>query len=97
MEENASHAMDNWDSFFDSAHKLAEDVERMQDFDPVDKPRHYANKSIEVIDYIEDTVPDVYSFYMGNVLKYVSRHLNKSGKQDLLKARFYLEKMIDEY
>jgi len=84
------------DDFYRQALELAEELKSMHEFDPVNKPSHYANKAIEVLDYIDDTVPDSYSFYMGNVLKYVSRHMNKNGKQDLLKARFYLERMIDE-
>jgi len=77
--------------------RLSEELKDMHtEHDPVNHPKHYTNKGIEVIDYIDDTVPDSYSFYMGNVLKYVSRHMNKNGKQDLLKARFYLERMIDE-
>lgn len=76
---------------FSSAHD-----ERM-DNDAVNKPAHYANKEIEVIDYIDDTVPDCYSFYFGNAIKYLSRHLNK-GKpvQDLQKCIWYIERMIED-
>lgn len=92
------HATDDtdlksWDELVQGSRLTDTPVE----YDAVDNPKHYTDKSIEVIDYIEDTVPDPYSFYMGNVLKYVSRHLNKSGKQDLLKAKYYLERMIDDY
>ena len=69
------------------------------DFDPVDKPSHYANKEIEVIDYIQDTLSDeeFEGYCMGNVIKYVSRYKHKNGLEDLKKARYYLNKVIDEY
>jgi hypothetical protein len=84
---------ERFDDFFNKPYFTDREVE----FDAVDNPRHYTDKAIECIDYIEDTVPDPYSFSMGNVIKYVSRHMNKNGKQDLLKAKYYLEKMIDDY
>lgn len=68
-----------------------------EDTDPVNKPAHYANKQIEVIDYIDDTVPDCYSFYFGNALKYLSRHLNKGNPvQDLEKCKWYIDRMIED-
>lgn len=66
--------------------------------DPVARPAHYQSEDgIEAIDVIKAFVPDPHSYYMGNVLKYVMRHLQKNGKQDLEKARWYLDEMIEEY
>ena len=61
--------------------------------DPVNHPNHYADKSIEVIDYIRDTLePEEYTGYCcGNVLKYVSRWRKKGGVEDLRKAAVYLD------
>jgi len=65
--------------------------------DPVSQPAHYANKEIEVIDYIDDTVPDPYSFYFGNAIKYLSRHLSKGNSvQDLEKCKWYIDRMIKD-
>lgn len=65
--------------------------------DPVGRPAHYANKEIEVIDYIDDTVPDSYSFYFGNAIKYLSRHLSKGNSvQDLEKCKWYIDRMIKD-
>jgi len=85
--------IDSWDEFFTSAH----DERMVMDNDPVNKPSHYADKEIEVIDYIDDTVPDCYSFYFGNAIKYLSRHLEK-GKpiQDLQKCIWYINRMIKD-
>lgn len=79
-------------AFYRDALKHAKD-----DVDPVNNPAHYADKEIEVIDYIDDTIPDCYSFYFGNALKYLSRHLNKSNaKQDLEKCKWYIDRMIKD-
>lgn len=66
-------------------------------YDPVDRPAHYVKNGLESIDVIEAFVPDPYSFYMGNVLKYVQRHLDKNKVQDLEKAQWYLTKMIEDW
>ena len=85
---------------------ISDDVEAVMgayehyfDFDPVDKPSHYADKEIEVIDYIQDTLSDeeFEGYCMGNVIKYVSRYKRKNGLEDLKKARYYLNKVIDLY
>jgi len=67
------------------------------DDDLINSPKHYSDKEIEVIDYIDDTVPDSYSYCFGNAIKYLSRHLKK-GKpvQDLEKCIWYINKMIED-
>ena len=66
-------------------------------FNPVTKPSHYADKKIEVISYIQDTLtPDGMEGYcIGNVIKYVSRYKKKNGVEDLKKARYYLNRCIE--
>lgn len=65
--------------------------------DLVNHPSHYADKGIEVIDYIRDTLTgeELTGYCCGNVLKYVSRWRKKDGIQDLKKAQVYLGWMID--
>ena len=66
--------------------------------DPVNNPSHYKKGNMEVIDVIDTFVPDPYSAYMANVIKYVLRHMEKGNeKQDLEKARWYLDRMIAEW
>ena len=67
------------------------------DRDMVNHPSHYANKKIEVIDYIRDTLTkEGFTEYCGgNVIKYVSRWRHKGGVEDLKKARVYLDWMIE--
>ena len=52
---------------------------------------HY-QLAIQPIDYIHE---NNLGYIEGNVVKYVSRHRNKNGKQDLLKAIHYLEMLIE--
>lgn len=60
--------------------------------DAVNHPSHYADKKIEVIDYIRDTLPPsgFVDYCIGNVIKYVSRWRKKGGEEDLKKAQVYL-------
>ena len=53
---------------------------------------HY-DYAIQPIDFImKNNIP----FAEGNIIKYVVRHRNKNGKQDLQKAIHYLEMLIEE-
>jgi hypothetical protein len=57
------------------------------------EPHHYKTGNIEVIDYILDKDFD---YMEGNIIKYVSRYKHKNGLEDLLKAHWYLNKLIGE-
>ena len=61
--------------------------------DQVNNPNHYkAGSGLEVIDVINDFVPDPYSYYQGNVIKYLLRHMNKGKPQArLTKSTLVLE------
>lgn len=67
--------------------------------DPVNHPAHYTSGGIECIDAI-DAALSCYptgklAFLAGQVIKYVWRApLKGTFKQDLEKARFYLNRMI---
>lgn len=67
-------------------------------YNAVSRPAHYADKEIEVIDYIYDTLThEGYEGYcIGNVIKYISRYRKKGGAEDLRKAKTYLVWAIDE-
>ena len=53
---------------------------------------HYKKLKIEPLTYI---VENNLGFIEGNIIKYVSRYKFKEGKYDLLKAKEYLEKLIE--
>ena len=63
----------------------------LRDIDNIN-PNHYKQGMIEVIDFIEDQQMD---YKEGNVIKYVSRYKYKNGLEDLLKAKWYLQRLID--
>lgn len=53
---------------------------------------HYQNKAIQPWDYI---VSNRLGYLEGNVVKYISRWQDKGGRQDLEKARHYLDKLLE--
>jgi len=55
---------------------------------------HYSGKAIQPIEYI---MANKLGFCEGNVVKYVSRWRNKGGLNDLLKAKHYIEFLIEEW
>jgi len=55
-------------------------------------PPHYQQGQIEVIDYILD---QGFDYLEGNIIKYVSRYKYKNGVEDLNKALWYLNKLIE--
>lgn len=65
----------------------------------VSHPSHYQSKSgLEVIDVIEaftDGLEGIEACDTGNIIKYMCRWKQKSGIQDLKKARWYLEHLIN--
>jgi len=64
--------------------------------DNVNKPPHYGQGDIECITYIKDILTDeeLIGYYRGNVAKYLHRWRHKNGLEDLKKARWYLEALI---
>jgi hypothetical protein len=67
------------------------------EWDAVTKPKHYNTGGIEAIDYIKQQLGDGFIEYCeGNTLKYLHRWRYKEHPvQDLRKARWYLDKMIE--
>jgi len=53
---------------------------------------HYKEKSIQPWDYI---AANQLGYFEGNIIKYVTRWRDKGGTNDLLKARHYLDKLIE--
>ena len=67
--------------------------------DMVNSPSHYGKGSIECIDYIKDflTEDEYVGYLRGNIAKYMHRFRYKNGKEDLLKAEWYLKQLIEVY
>jgi hypothetical protein len=65
--------------------------------DNVNHPSHYTEGKIECIEYIEDKLtPEEYRGYIkGNVLKYITREKHKNGDEDIRKAKWYLDRLVN--
>lgn len=62
--------------------------------DVVNRPAHYTDGKIEVIDFIEDKG---LNFHRGNAVKYIARAGKKDPAkevEDLKKARWYIDREI---
>ncbi|WP_304335285.1 DUF3310 domain-containing protein [Conchiformibius steedae] len=53
----------------------------------INHPKHYNQQPIECI-----TVTSQLNFNLGNAVKYLWRYSDKNGKEDLLKAKWYLNR-----
>lgn len=59
--------------------------------DTINSPAHYCQGTIEVIEAIEGLGLD---YHQGNILKYIARYKYKNGMQDLMKAKWYIDRLI---
>lgn len=55
-------------------------------------PKYYGNE----IDVIKFVMTNNLDFMQGNIIKYIVRYKNKNGLEDLLKAKQYLDRLIEE-
>tara|TARA_B100000035_G_scaffold165828_1_gene141496 strand:+ start:169 stop:537 length:369 start_codon:yes stop_codon:yes gene_type:complete len=53
---------------------------------------HYQNMKIQPAEFINK---NEMKFAEGNAIKYICRHINKGGKQDLEKAKHYIDMIIE--
>ena len=68
----------------------------MDDF--VNKPPHYTKGAVETIEAIESALGEGFEFYLqGNIMKYIWRYTHKNQIEDLKKAQWYLNKLIEVY
>ena len=71
-------------------------IYRESENDPVNRPSHYTDGKIEVIEFIEDKN---LGFCLGNAVKYIARAGKKDPTkeiEDLNKAKWYIERRIKE-
>lgn len=90
---------DSWE-FMKVDEPFTRKVDMQEEQDMVNKPKHYTYGNIEVIDYIEQVTknykPEL-AFAIGNAIKYISRANHKNGKEDLDKARWYLNRAFEKW
>ena len=92
----------SWGNYYDP--ELGRNVPIMTDSNPVtidivNEPPHYISETgLETIDVIEAFTFDlkgIEAVCVANVIKYVCRFDKKNGVQDLEKAKWYLERLIN--
>lgn len=76
-------------------------IERMkpEKIDVVNHPSHYTNGKIECIDAIEAAVEGLEGMdavCTGHIIRYIWRWKFKNGVEDLKKARWYLDRLIEK-
>ena len=70
---------------------------KAQEEDMVNNPPHYNKAGVECIEAIRAATGDGYEYYLqGNIMKYLWRYRYKNGTEDLKKARWYLDKLVEE-
>ncbi len=73
------------------------DMMRKEKEDMVNNPPHYNKSGIETIDAIKAMTDTGYEYYLqGNIMKYLWRYRYKNGVEDLKKAQWYLNELIEE-
>jgi hypothetical protein len=70
------------------------------DMEAVNRPAHYTQGGVEVIDIIEQITkdyPPAIAYHIGNILKYLARAPHKGAMQeDLAKANWYLTRAVNQ-
>lgn len=90
------------DHFIEANNKVDSSVkdlltDDLGEFNPVQKPKHYHTYDMDTLEFLEYGFPPriLKGFCTGSVIKYTQRYELKNGLEDLEKAKFYLEKLIE--
>lgn len=76
------------------------EVELIQRNDTVNYPSHYNYGDIEIIDFIEQVTQHYnanVAYHIGNAIKYLARSPHKNGKEDVAKAKWYIERAFENW
>ena len=90
-------------TFDELMRKIVEENEKRvttENNDNIISPNHYTSgKGFEVFDVQEAFIHELKGMsasYWCNIVKYILRFQKKNGVEDLKKAKYYLEKLIEE-
>ena len=84
------HSMKNTQEIFTGQYGIKEDV------DMVNHPPHYNKYGVECIEALRSACGEGFEYYLqGNVMKYLWRYRYKNGIEDLKKANWYLELLME--
>lgn len=85
---------------FTNTVRQSNDLQQRKRNDKVNHPSHYNYGEIEVIDFIEQVTqhynPNV-AYHIGNAIKYLARSPHKNGKEDIAKAKWYIERAFENW
>lgn len=82
-----------------NTHK-SNDVQQRKRNDTVNHPSHYNYGDIEIIDFIEQVTQHYnanVAYHIGNAIKYLARSPHKNGKEDVEKAKWYIERAYENW
>lgn len=87
---------DSWDYCNGSWRWPLRNLEGQDMTDNVNHPAHYGQGNIECIEYIQDflTHDEFVGYLRGNIAKYLHRWRYKNGLEDLHKAQWYLNRLV---
>ena len=65
--------------------------------DIINKPNHYHKNNIDVIKFseLQFDEKELQGFFRINIIKYITRFDRKNKIEDLQKAKFYINKLIE--
>lgn len=100
MTKNFKEVDKKFQELMEKANNSLIEVNSVTTSDNIKSPNHYVSDSgIEVFDVQEAFIHELSGMaasYWCNVVKYILRFQRKNGVEDLKKAKYYLEKLIDE-
>lgn len=100
MTKNFKEADEKFKELMEKANNSLIEINSVTTTDNIKSPNHYVSDSgIEVFDVQEAFIHELKGMaanYWCNIVKYILRFQRKNGVEDLKKAKYYLEKLIDE-
>lgn len=97
---NIYYDIDDMNKFEKYKLRKSNDIQQRKRRDMVNHPSHYNFGDIEVIDFIEQVTKHYnahVAYHVGNAIKYISRAPHKNGKEDIDKAKWYLERAFEKW
>lgn len=85
---------------YNERNNQSNDLQQRKRNDTVNHPSHYNYGKIEVIDYCDQVCkqyPPELAPYVFNAIKYLSRANHKNGREDIDKAKFYVQRLFDKW
>lgn len=99
-EDTETPVIQHINDIYNEGRSYINEVQKYNQDDPVNHPDHYNYGEIEIIDFIEQVTQHYNSdvaYHIGNAIKYLARSPHKNGKEDIEKARWYIERAYQKW